>query len=140
LMNPKAFLGDDIINDNGTDQTLSKRIGRGKKLRFYIPVQNEGTTPDAFVVTGAGGTGDFDVRYYLGAKGDIDVTDAVVNGTYQTSTLAIGAIQNDATMLRMEVIASKTVLVGVTNSIPVTFVSSSDVSKVDQVRATVFTK
>lgn len=81
----------------------------------------------------AGGNG-FTVHYFLGAKpaDSVDVTTAVVNGTFSTSTMAPGAITGDTSMIRVEVSASATgVGPGTSKAFTLTFTSAGDATRQD---------
>ncbi len=104
-----------------TNQTLKATGARGKKLVFYLPIWNQGTWADAFLIQGGGstigtytdrlGTGTYTnkVRYFLGAlpKDSLDITSAVTAGTYSTATLGVGGYTGLATMLRLEITVDK---------------------------------
>ena len=52
--NLKKFIGKGVLDPTGSSQTLYTTIGRRKKKAFYIAIQNLGSQPDSFVVSGAG--------------------------------------------------------------------------------------
>ena len=56
-------------------------------MTFYYSVQNDGNTPDVFAVRGGRSSTHFTVRYY---RGNVEVTNRIVNGTYGTPTLDPG--------------------------------------------------
>ena len=142
----KKMVGRGVINSTGAAQEIVQKIKRGgkKPVKFYINVQNVGTSDDSFLVLGTGSTAGFTVHYFIGAvaKESADITSQVVAGTFSTSTLASGAITSIPTMIRVEVLAAdKTLLgAGATQTFMLTFTSANDPSKVDAVNATVTAK
>jgi len=130
-----------------TNQTLKVTGARGKKLAFYLPIWNIGSTPDSFLIQGSDSvTGAYTngkvigtytnlVNYFLGAipQGSLTNTPAVVAGTFSTATLAPGAFTGEATMLRAEITVDKHAPKGITtNTIKAT--SSGNFLKTDSVR------
>ncbi len=139
----KSLLGWNIINTNAVNQTYQTKMKRGdrKGVKVYLAAHNKGTISDQFFVQGDAGSGGWSARYYLGATStNVEVTATVTNGTFATSTLAPGAVQGDATMLRMEVFATTNVVKGATNTFSVSFVSTSDSTKKDVVAVQAITK
>ncbi|MEI6083238.1 MAG: choice-of-anchor D domain-containing protein [Verrucomicrobiota bacterium] len=131
--NPAKFIGKNVLDPTGFSQTLFTTIGSGKIKKFYVAIQNLGLEPDAFVVSGAGSTPNFTVKYYLGStKKGADITPAVVSGTYTSAVLAAGALTGKDTLIRMEIQAIN-VLAGMTNAVPVTITSASLPSLSDRV-------
>jgi uncharacterized membrane protein len=51
--NLKKFIGKNVLDPTGASETIYTTIGNGKKKSFYIAIQNLGTQPDSFVVSGA---------------------------------------------------------------------------------------
>ncbi len=86
---PSEWTGLDVRNLNGSGQTQALHAQgayeRGTWLVFVVAAENEGGA-DRFAIQGSG-TGAWDVKYF--ARG-IDITAAVVDGTYQTPKLANG--------------------------------------------------
>ncbi|HXI82565.1 MAG TPA: choice-of-anchor D domain-containing protein [Verrucomicrobiae bacterium] len=141
----KRMVGAGIENSNGAGQEITKPIRRGARsgLKFFVSLQNIGTTSDRFTVQGDSGSTGFTVHYFLGAvpNDSVEVTSAVESGVFSTSTLAPGATISPATMIRIEVFADKTLVgKGATDTFTLTFASVSDPTKVDVVKATVIAK
>jgi len=143
--NVKKMIGFGVINTSGIGQELVQKVHRGARtgLKFYIAVKNSGTANDNFLVHGDGSSGGFTVSYFLGAKpsDSVDVTAAVEAGTFSTSTMAPQAITGSSTMIRVEVLADKTIVAaGTTKTFTLTFTAGSDPSSQDAVRATVIAR
>jgi fibronectin-binding autotransporter adhesin len=84
------YLGDNVYNLDGTNQSKSKSINAGKTATFFIKIQNDGTgAKDRFKVhaTGSAVTG-FTFKCF---RGTTNVTTAVNNGIFLTARLAVGA-------------------------------------------------
>ncbi|MGO9527263.1 MAG: choice-of-anchor D domain-containing protein [Verrucomicrobiia bacterium] len=150
----KKMVGFGIINTTGIRQEISqnvhlekpKAIDNGKGgVSFYVALKNIGAEPDQFLVEGQqidGGSG-FTANYFLGSKpsDSIEVTAAVVAGTFATTTMEAGAVTGDSTMIRVVIQADKTIVAkGTTATFTLTFTSVSDSTKKDTVRATVVAK
>lgn len=88
-LNTKPWLGKNIYNTTGHNQTVSKNEAGsyldGEFFVFKIVVQNDGSNSDSFKVTAPGSTYEF--------ESVSDITAAVVAGTYTTPTLGSGAKQ-----------------------------------------------
>ena len=85
-----SFAGNNVYNLDGTSQSSSKTTTAGTKVTFSIKIQNDGTgAKDKFKVhaTGATVTG----YTFVCKKGTTNITTAVLNGTYTTGKIAVGA-------------------------------------------------
>lgn len=87
-----AILGGDVYNLTGLGQATATTAKRGATSVFPIRIENDGSTPQAFTVRGSPALSTaFTLSYLKGASGAVDVTAAVVAGTYTTAALARGA-------------------------------------------------
>lgn len=84
-----TFVGNNIYNTTGVNQTKSGSAARGSTITFGISIQNDWSGADRFRVL-AGGTVStmYRVRYF---RGTTEITSAVVAGTYTTPALSTGA-------------------------------------------------
>jgi hypothetical protein len=78
--------GDGVLG-TATHQTVRQRVARRDAATTHWRVQNDGERAGSFALTGTGSTRRVRV-HYLG--GGVDVTAAVVAGTYRTATLQPG--------------------------------------------------
>ena len=137
-----SFIGNNVYNDDGSQQTVGANARRGRRRVFYVRIQNDGNATDTFHVRG---TGDIvqgsSVRYFLGAmrRGALDITDAVKAGTYTTASMAGGATTGDATLIRVEITADKLAFSGFYET-TVTVTSTTNTARSDTVKATVVVK
>ncbi len=83
-----TFIGNNIYNETGLNQTRSGSAPRGSSVTYTVKVQNDSQAADALRLTGTASNTRFGVTYTVGAT---NVTAAVVAGTYVTPTLAPGA-------------------------------------------------
>jgi hypothetical protein len=84
-----AYVGNNIYNSTGANQTKTGKAARGSTIKFGISIQNDGTTAARFSVVATGAaTTMYSVRYFKGTK---EITTAVVAGTFQTPLLGPGA-------------------------------------------------
>jgi hypothetical protein len=93
------------VYGSAADQTIRQRAHRRHTVASFWRVQNDGVRTDAFTLAGTHGTARYKVRYFAGG---VDVTRAVVAGTYHTATLAPGA----RTTVRVEVTPTARARVG----------------------------
>ena len=121
------FIGNNVYNTTAARQGATVENFNeleGAYYTFDISIQNDGNRVDRFRVkaTGAASAG-WTIRYYRGA---IDITSAVLAGTYQTTSLAPGATY----LIR----ARMTVKTGADMTRLVTIRSGADPTKVDAVK------
>ena len=142
----KKMVGFGTNDTTGAGQELVQKVSRGarKGRRYFVAVKNIGSGYDRFLVQSqcVGSCAGFTVNYFIGAKPSesVDVTAAVGAATFGTGTMGPGAVTGDATMIRVEVFAAKTVSKGVTGAFTLTFSSASDPTKQDTVRITAIAK
>lgn len=83
-----AFSGDNIYNQTGASQSVATRIARGQALTFTVRLQNDGNTPDSFLMKPSGTLSPhFSVTYWQSGK---NVTSNVVAGKFSTNDLSPG--------------------------------------------------
>jgi hypothetical protein len=122
----RAFVGEDIHNANGVNQSL--QVGAGASpTRFELRVQNDGDLRESFVVRGTGSDPRFTVRYLRGAT---DVTAQVVAGTFGIRQLAPG---DHSPLITMVVTPRSSARIGSVRSLPVTFRSTLEPDRPDMV-------
>ncbi|MEI6084605.1 MAG: choice-of-anchor D domain-containing protein [Verrucomicrobiota bacterium] len=140
LKNKKPSIGVDIYTPPTaiTSQTLTQRAKRGKPRTFYVRCQNDGNSPDTFTVAGGADVpGVLAVKYFLGSGSSaLDITAAVKAGTYAAASLEAGAITSDSTLIQVQITPDQAAPAG-TNGVTISFQSTSNVAKVDAVRAAV---
>ncbi len=82
-----SFVGNNIYNTTGANQTRTASGGAGSTITFKISIQNDGSK-DTFSVLGAGsGATGYTITYFHGTH---DITSAVVAGIYHTPLLGKG--------------------------------------------------
>ena len=137
----KTFVGNHIQNSTGASQTVVQSVKRGKMGIFYVAIQNAGNIPGSFRIQGAGDdpTAGFTVKYFLGTKGETDITSSMENGGYFT-TLGAGAITGDSSFIRVEVTVSRTATKQSFIKNKISGFASDDSSKRDSVQAVVLVK
>jgi hypothetical protein len=89
-MGVSTYLGNNVYNATGINQSVTARTKRTRVATFIIRVQNDGTTTDSFKVKGPGSQTGFIVSYLAGAAGTTNITTAVGNGAYTLANLAPG--------------------------------------------------
>jgi alpha-tubulin suppressor-like RCC1 family protein len=86
-----VFVGNGVINTTGSGQAVRTKVPATSGVNFTVQIQNDGNVKNTFVVRGPGSTGRFTVAY---RRGTIDVTAAVVAGTFRTRTLGRGTSED----------------------------------------------
>ena len=82
------YAGNDVYSATGSGESKSINIIHGHSGTLYADIQNDGVVATALTVKGAGGSNGFTVSYF---KGAVNITSAVLAGTYSTGSLAPGA-------------------------------------------------
>ena len=100
-----AWRGNDIHNTDATDQTVNRTVRARRWVNFTVRILNDGDTAEAFMVGASdpttnpttnlfgpddvfdGSSAGFRVRYY---DHGVNITDAIVAGTYETPILEPG--------------------------------------------------
>jgi hypothetical protein len=129
----KSFVGNNVYNTTGKNQTVKQKVHRGKKFVFTIQVQNDGNNADTFTLKGPGARTGFTVRYLNGTTGTSNVTSQVVAGTF--TSLPVGP--TGVTTVRLVIGVKSTAKVGTAKAWLLTATSSGDPTKKDAVRAVV---
>ena len=122
-----TYVGNDIYNANGTNQTKTLKAKVGKTVTFKIRVENDGSGTDPLTVLGAGSGKGYSVTYFAGTT---NITSKVVAGTYKL-TLDVG----QSTVLRMTVKVGSTAVAS--RSILVTTSADHEPTRLDAVKAVV---
>jgi len=125
-----GFVGNDIYNTTGSQQTRSLTVRRTKTGTFSVKIANDGLGADSFKVKGTGSARGLSVTYLAGAT---NVTARVVAGTYGISNLARGGSRT----LTMKVKVAKGATVRSSRSLLVAATSSGGGSPKDAVKAVV---
>jgi len=124
------YIGEDVFNTTGSNQTKSKDIYNTQAAIYYIKVKNAGNiSPDSVRITGTGDSSDWQIKYYDAKTEGNDITTQVTGSGYITSSiLASGSFE-----CRAEVISTGSTLS--TKEVFVTLASDSNTSRLDVVKA-----
>jgi N-acetylneuraminic acid mutarotase len=133
LSTSTAMLGGDVWNLTGLGQTATSTAAPGVTRTFKVRIENDGSTLDAYTVRGPAGSPGFAVRYLRGATGTVDITAAVVAGTYTTPSLARGG----SVIVRVRIQVKAGAPAGASQSAPLTIASVARPSSTDVVKAVV---
>jgi hypothetical protein len=129
-----AMLGGDVYNRTALGQSTTATAARGVTRVFRIRIENDGSTRETSTVHGSPARSSaFSVRYLKGATGSIDITSAVLAGTYTTAALARG----EFTIVRVRVQVRSGAQVGSVQSCNVSVTSTTRPTSDDVVNATV---
>jgi hypothetical protein len=133
LSGDASFLGNDVYNTTGLNQTRSVSAARTRSRTFVIRAQNDGTAAESFSVDGCAAASGFGVTYLRGTTGTTDVTGAVVAGTYTMSSVPPGSTRS----IRLVITVGSTTASGAVQSCPVVVGSKASPTVTDTVRAQV---
>jgi hypothetical protein len=125
-----SFVGNNVFNTTGTNQTRSLTRNQGATATFTIRIANDGFATDSFTLQGTGSQSGFTATYKLGAT---NITAQVVAGTYTISNLARGSSVD----ITLSVLVGNSVPNGTARSWTVVATSTGAGSAKDAVKATV---
>jgi hypothetical protein len=125
----RAQAGEDLYSADAVGQTRNVLITK-QRVVLVVRIQNDGTAPCSFLVTGSHGTDGFDIQYT--APGT-DVTADVIAGTYALQDLPPSATRRVVVRVAAEVDVS----LGAKRDVLVRAVSTTAPNLVDAARATV---
>jgi tripartite motif-containing protein 71 len=80
-----TYVGNDIYNSDGSNQTKTLKSKVGKTVTFKIRFQNDGTGTDGYLVKGTASGKGYTVAYYAGTT---NITSKVTGGTYKVNVPA----------------------------------------------------
>jgi hypothetical protein len=124
-----GYKGNNVYNDDGKNQTITKSVAHGGSRTFNVKVQNDGLSADSFTVRGCHASTGFTVVY---KSGTTTITAAVVAGTY-----LIGPLDPGLTKTIKVTIGVKASGDGKTKKCKVTATSEADTTRSDTVVAKV---
>jgi hypothetical protein len=133
LSTAAALLGGDVWNLTGLGQSASSTAAPGVTRTFKVRIENDGSTLDAYTVRGPGASPGFTVRYLRGASGTVDITAAVLAGTFTTPSLARGG----SVVMRVRIQVKAGAPAGATQATSLTIASVARQSSTDVVKAVV---
>jgi N-acetylneuraminic acid mutarotase len=130
LLTDSALLGNNVYDATGAGQTRAVTTA-ARSTTFVFSLQNDGSSPDALVLSAPGSATALTAKYLLGLSGSTDITAAVVAGRYRTAALAPGA----ARPVRLQVTVAAGTAAGTTGTWLADVSSVSDPSAQDDCAA-----
>ena len=122
-----GFVGNNVYNKTGKNQTRTKTFQPGATKRYYIHVQNDSNATDSFFLLGGSSGGGFSINYSSGGN---NIKPGVVSGEYWL-TLAPSAEKT----IVMTVKANNGINQGAKRRVKVIVRSAGNSAKIDVVRA-----
>ena len=122
-----AFVGDDVYNTTGADQTRRLTVRPATTATFVVWVQDDARVSDVLRLRGTTASSAFRVRYSVDGAGR---TAAIGAGTYLTPTLEPGATH----AVRIDVTAGANAHAGDALDATLTATSTTDTARKDRVR------
>lgn len=102
---PHPWLGKDVYNATGRRQTVSVDINEGEGVRFWITIENDGTTSDTLAVQGCLGTPTFEVnRVVLGTHTRPTASATDVTRKYKQGTLTFDLDAGERAVFTLNII------------------------------------
>jgi hypothetical protein len=89
----EAFIGEDIFNTSGVDQTVNQNIAATEPATFIVKIHNKGDHSEPFTILGLRSDQNRIVQYFDAATGGTDITSSVTVNGWATRTLAPGENQ-----------------------------------------------
>ncbi|MBD3285824.1 T9SS type A sorting domain-containing protein, partial [candidate division WOR-3 bacterium] len=138
IKNPdeSGYTGDDVYNEDGTDQTSEQTVDPGDTACYHVRIENDGDVFDTVAVTGTGSVEGWTVTYYDALEGGTDITADVTGSGWAIDSLCPG----DFTEIRVEVIPDAGLPADSVCEVLVTSISERDTSRLDAVKATTTTQ
>jgi uncharacterized membrane protein len=130
LSGAASYIGDNIYNTTGFNQTGAATTAAGTTKTFVVNVQNDGAVTDSYRLKGAASSTGFTVKYFSGTT---DITSAVVGGTYTLNNIPAGGAQS----VQLQVTAASTAATGSAKSGLVTATSTHSGTSVDAIKTVV---
>ncbi len=125
-----AYIGDNIYNTTGAEQTRSQSVSAGQAATFLFHAQNDSLMADTLKITGTAGGSGWTVKY-ADANSGADITSQVTGSGYVTGALA----HNAYAWLRATVTPSGSVAANSGFTLTLTAASGYDAAKKDVVKA-----
>ncbi len=104
-----SYLGNNVYNLDGAGQTIATKLKRKKTKTFEIQVHNDGVLPDTVQLAALPTFPGYKVKYFAGA---VDITAALLAGTYETPQLLPLALNNH--VIRVDVRAQRSAFLPLT--------------------------
>lgn len=121
----KEYIGDNVYNDDGSQQTKTQGITSGEVAIYFVKVQNDGNYPSLFQVVGDSSAGGWRVSYYNSLNGE-DITDHITDPYYGWPITLWSP--DTAVEIRVEITADDTVAEGSSKEVFISTFSSDDPS------------
>ncbi|MCK5578512.1 MAG: DUF11 domain-containing protein, partial [Planctomycetes bacterium] len=125
-----TYIGDEIFNLDGTNQTGSRKAENDEWITYYIRINNDGNGSETFTVTGTGGGSGWSVSYYNALSGGTNITVDVTGDGWSGGPVGAG----NSIEIRVEIMPDSGVPVGNTLDTLITSISN-DGTKKDCVKA-----
>lgn len=128
------YLGDNIYNLDGTDQTKIDSIKYNESSIFYIKTENDGNIVDTFFVKGDSGSEGWSVTYYSEKTDGIDITDSIIAGIWKILPSDSISLSKE---IRVEIKLDTPTPAEMEKDILITSTSFTDTTKKDAVKASI---
>jgi hypothetical protein len=133
---PHPWLGNNVYNSTGAHQSIKQKIEEGEGIRYWILLQNDGTTDDTVTVQGCTKTSQFYVnKVLLGEQKRPKAGVTSVTKKFENGTLSFALSANDANkaVFTLNIIEDSKATVGITKHCNITVTSTGDPSLSDTV-------
>ena len=125
-----SYLGNDIYNNTGADQAVSRNLVPNGQTTYYVRVQNDGNIGDVLKLTGPASSGSFTITYIDSSNGN-NITAEMTGAGWATGNIC----PTGKRAIKVIVKASASAPSGEQLTINVTAKSNNDITKLDTVSA-----
>jgi hypothetical protein len=138
---PHPYKGEDIFNTTGDHQTVSAGVEEGNNIRFWILLENDGTSGDTFTIQGCSGNNAYVISSVaIGALKAPQPAPHITHG-FKHGTASFDfppSSESHDVILTLNILA-KTTVQGTRYSCPIEITSNGDTSLKDKVIAKMVT-
>ncbi len=85
-----SYIGDNIYNTTGENQTVEKEGKGGETVVFFIKIENDGNSEDTIIIKGTQGNNRWEVKYFYPKHSSTQITEKVINEGYPIGPLSPG--------------------------------------------------
>ncbi len=137
---PHRYFGNDIYNASGARQTVSSGLEEGNDIRFWLRLENDGSSDDTLYVKGCRGNTGFVLRAVLVGAFTQSTNADNVTRPFKRGTAHFDLQANDANSVVLTVdLWARTITAGARYRCPITIWSSTQPSIKDTVVAKLVT-
>jgi hypothetical protein len=137
---PHRYVGNGVYNGSGSGQTVTTGMEEGNDVRFWLRLENDGSSDDTVYVQGCRGVRGFMLRAVLVGAFTQSTNAVNVTGPFKHGTAHFDLQANDANSVTLTVdLWARTTTAGARYTCPMTIWSAAQPKVKDKVVAKMFT-